>query len=256
MDTALLMSVIGRHKLVITAGFVIALVLAFFSVAKVDPHRSPYVSYRKAQQWASYSRILVAQPGFTVGSTLAGAGAAAAQALDTKSAADSRMPALATIYASFVTGDSVQKLIERHGPMRGELQAVALPVDPTGGGGGVLPVISIAALADSTQYALSLGNRATVALQEYIAQQQQANGVPPSERVQLIVLNKAGQLKLIKPRSKALPIAVFLVVMFAFVGFAFLLENRRRGENEQEKTTGSSQPLRVPDASRRADLAS
>ena len=65
------------------------------------------------------------------------------------------------------------------------------------------------------------------------------------------MLNKAGQLTLIKPRSKTLPIAVFLVVMFAFVGFAFLLENRRRPEEK-----AATQPVLVSDASTHADLAS
>lgn len=250
MDTTHLLRVIGRFKWVVIAGFVVAVALAFFSVAKVDRNRSPYVSFRKPQVWASYARILVAQPGFTVGSTLAGANPTTSQALDTTSAADSRMPALATIYASFVTGDAVRSIIERNGPMNGQLQSSVLPVGPNGG--GLLPVVSIAALADSKQTALRLGGRATAALRTYVDQQQQENGVPAGQRVQLIVLNKAGQLTLYKPRSKTLPIAVFLVIMFASIGFAFLLENVR----PQQRPVSTTQPKLVHDAAPHADVAS
>jgi hypothetical protein len=251
MDTTLLLRVVARFKLVVAGGFVIALTLAFLSTARVSLNGgSPHVSYRKSEQWASYARILVAQPGFTVGSTFVpkNGGANATQALDTRSAADSRMTGLATIYASFVTSDEVLKLIQPHGVLRGELQSSVLPVGPNGG--GLLPIVSIAALDDSKRTALALGDKATAALRTYVDQQQQQNGVPPDQRVQLIVLNKPGQLTLIKPRSTTLPIAVFIVALFASVALAFLLENLR------PRPRLLAQPLLVPDAMPQTDAAS
>lgn len=248
MDTTLLLKVVARFKLVVAGGFVLALALAFLSTAKVNLSGSPQVSYRKSEQWASYARILIAQPGFTVGSTFVGKTASDAQALDTRSAGDSRMTGLATIYASFVTSDEVRKLIQPHGVLRGELESSVVPVGPSGG--GLLPIVSIAALAESKRAALALGNKATAALRTYVDHQQQENGVPSDQRVQLIVLNKPGQLALIKPRSTTLPIAVFIVVLFAAVGLAFILENAR------PRPRLLAQPLLVPDAMPQTDAAS
>ena len=38
----------------------------------------------------------------------------------------------------------------------------------------------------------------------------------------------------VQPRSKTMPIVIFLAVMFAFVGLAFLLENSKTRGAEQE----------------------
>jgi hypothetical protein len=55
--------------------------------------------------------------------------------------------------------------------------------------------------------------------------QQEGSGVPKPERIQLRVLNRAGALDLVQPRSKTLPVVVFLAVMFATIALAFVLEN-------------------------------
>jgi hypothetical protein len=227
VDLQLASKVIWRFRWLVLAGVVVAAGLSIFSFLRID---SNGVRYRKAETWAGTARVLVAQPGFRLGNSLTGPGSptdptdAAAQA-----AAEARLPSLATLYATFVTGDAVSQILHRSGPIKGRITATSVPGGPSNS--QVLPIISITATGTTKAAATSLSNRAAAALARWVDSQQAANGVPRSSRILLRELNRAGEdpntVQLIGPRSKTLPIVVFLAIVFAAMGLAFLLENLR-----------------------------
>jgi hypothetical protein len=224
MDLRLALAVIRRFALLVAVGCVLALALAVLAVAKVSfVDGKPQFTYRKSEQWASYSRLLVTTPGFKLGSSLVGGKNSAGTTPDLEAAAEARLPTLATIYASFVTSDPVRRILRQSGPIQGVLQATTVPAGPNGG--AMLPIVSIVSVAATPRESQALGDRAAAALTEYVDAQQRENGISTEERSRLFPLNKAGQTQLIGPRSKTLPIAVFLAVLFATVGLTFLLEN-------------------------------
>ena len=65
------------------------------------------------------------------------------------------------------------------------------------------------------------------ALNTYISGQQRANKVPLADRVVVQTIVQPRRVQLFQPRSKTMAIVVFLGVMFATVGLAFVLENAR-----------------------------
>lgn len=222
MDLRLLIGVARRFKVLFVCGTLLAIALSFLTYARVEIEDGrPSLSHRKSETWASYARVLVTQPGFRLGSSLAGR--PRSTAFEAQAAAEGRLPMLATIYASFVTGDEVREIMHREGPVDGLVQAQALPAGPNGG--AILPIVSITSLAETAGRSRVLGNRAVAALQEYIDGEQRANDVPPAERIQLEILNRAGHTELVAPRSKTLPIAVLLAVLFSVIALGLVLEN-------------------------------
>jgi hypothetical protein len=230
MDLQLASRVLWRFKWLVIGGMILGVVLAVLSFVRVDVNGHPAISYRKHETWAATSRVLVAQPGFRLGNSLTGP-ATPADTTDaaTQAAAEARLPSLATLYATFVTGDAVNQILKRSCPIKGKITAASIPGGPSNS--QVLPIVSITATGTSPTAAASLSNRAAAALATWVDSQQAANGVPRNSRILLRGLNRAGEdpntLELIGPRSKTLPVVVFLAVAFAAIGLAFLLENLR-----------------------------
>jgi hypothetical protein len=93
--------------------------------------------------------------------------------------------------------------------------------------GSTLPVIALSGQAPSARdsvAAAAAGMRAFIA---YVARQQQAAAIPKAQRIDIHVLKRSTVPVVIEPRSKTLPIIVFLSVLIAVVGLAFVLENLR-----------------------------
>jgi len=236
MDLKLITRVIARFKTLVVVGVVLGLSLALLSYVRVElSHGKPTFVYRNHEHWGSVTRLLVTTPGFTVGSTN-----------PATTDVETRLPSLATVYASFVTSDEVRRLMLEHGRIRGAVDAIALPAGPNSS--AVLPIVSISAVGFTPRDALELGNNAAGALRTYVDLQQQRTGVPKNQRIQLRVLNKAGSLKLIQPRSKTLPIVVFFAVMFATIALAFALENA----NPMVRTLPDVEPVGLGQQRRRA----
>lgn len=225
MDVRLLFAVVRRFRLLVACGLLLAISMATLSMLRISVSGDGVeLSYRTSEQWASYARVLVAQPGFGWGSSIAGGGTGTDKDIqEARAAAEGRLPTLATLYASFVSSDDVRRILRRSGPIRGVVQAQALPAGPSGG--VILPIVAITAVSDTAAGSQRLGDRTARALRDFIREQQIANGVPASERIELRPLNRAGQTELIKPRSKTLAIVVFLAVLSATFAIALVLEN-------------------------------
>jgi len=91
----------------------------------------------------------------------------------------------------------------------------------------VLPIISIAGISKTPGLSRQITARAMQALRQYIFDQQEAAHLPQDSRVIMPVIKSAGDTKLMTPRSKTLPIVVFMTVMITFIVLAFILESIR-----------------------------
>ncbi len=213
MDIGLLGRVVWRFKWIVVVGLVLAILLTILATFRVGTNGT--LSYRQQDKWASYSQVFVTQEGFPWG-RLRPAGS-----VDT-----SRFVSLAILYSGFVTSDPVKRLIREKGPtIPGQVQAAAIPSSP--GSQDFLPIISVAGIAATKDASVRLTRRATNALVDYIRAQQSANGIRPSDRVVVQVIQGPGRTTLLAGRSKTVPIMVFLAVLTLVMAIVFVLENLR-----------------------------
>ena len=236
MDMQLYARVLWRWKIVVVIGLLVAVGLTFLSIYKVP--RNGHLTARKQSEYVSYATLFVTQKGFPSGTTGPHArddsgvdGHSQTQTQTTPQASTaqiadlSRLTSLAIIYSHLATSDPVRSIMLRSGPVKGTIQAAALPAAP--GSSEDLPLISIAAITDSRDGAVTLARNASSALVSYIEQQQADNGVPASDRVELALLNRPYRATVYQQPSKTLPAAIFLTVLIATIGMAFIFENLR-----------------------------
>ena len=226
MDLRLFGRVLQRFRALVIIGIVLAVLLATLSYVKVG---SSGIRYRSDEQWISYTRLFVTQQGFNWGSSLINPSKQSqtdqSSSFGLQQASETRLSALANLYSNLVDSDPVRALMLRQGPIRGSVEAAALPIAQ--GSESVLPIISIAGISNTPKASVELSARAADALRTYIELQQAAHGIAPTERIVLNVVNKAGGTKLWAGRKKTLPIVVFLTTLLGTVALAFALENLR-----------------------------
>jgi hypothetical protein len=210
MNLNLYFRVIARFRVLVTVGVLLALCLGFFSYARVGAHG---LEYRQPKQWASHGELLVTQNGFPLGQATVAPGVQPPGNLTTN----------AVLYASIAQSDVVQSIMLRHGPVNGIIEANAEATAD----GSLLPIIDIAGVATSQRAATQTLNRGTAALREFIRDQQDRNNTPANNRIILESLNVVGKPELLKSPSITRPIFVFLAVLTAILGLAFILENLR-----------------------------
>jgi len=214
MDLALFLRVIWRFKWLVLPGILVAIGLAGLSFVRVSD-KSPYISYRQHEQWISYSNVLVTQHGFPWGQVATG----------TQSSADpSRFIGLSVIWSQLALSDPVKQILRRSGPINGTLE-VAPVLDANTQ--EALPLISVAAIADKPRTAITLARRETAALLSFLETQQADSSIKPENQISMLVTSQAAHAKLFKGRSKTMPVVIFLTVLMAVVGLAFVLENLR-----------------------------
>jgi hypothetical protein len=234
MDLPLYARVLWRFKALVIAGFLAAVLLSAMAVVRVGFAHGFTVGYRQNQQWVSNSTLFVTQEGFPWGyaappqaSTTPQADALAeAKRLGKEFADPNRFPSLATLYAYLATSDPVKAIMRRDGKIDGEI--ASSPVVATQNGyGTTLPLVAISGMSTTPAKARRLAIRTTTAFRAFLEGQQMRNKIPAQNRVLVTVLQRADKPKLLKGRSKTLPLVVFVTVMVAVVGLAFLLENLR-----------------------------
>jgi hypothetical protein len=245
MDIGLYARVLWRFKPLVVLGLIVAISLAALSMLRIST--SGKVAYRQSALYASTARLGVTQRGFPWGRLFAEEPSATAQAaLGIPVADPNRLNNLAVLYAELATSDPVRQLIRRDGPIVGKL--IASPV-VRGDNQIMLPLIDLTAIATSPEGAIRLARRSATAFRVFITTQQAKSNVPQSDRV--IVQNVIDPRKaaVYQPRSKTMPIVVFLAVMFATVGLAFLLENLRprapRGIEVEAEPAAANAPARL-----------
>jgi hypothetical protein len=238
MDFQQYARVIWRFKPLVLLGLVLALTLALLSTVHVTRHGA---TYRDPELWSSTMRLLVTQKGFPEGRLYAqeptqgaeGNGAPITTPSSKKGfplVDPGRFNTLAIIYSELATSDPIRQLMRRDGPYRGQIIATPLRDEQSG---TLLPMIDLAAISTSPVEAMSLVQRGSRALSTYIEAEQRANKVPDADRVVIQPIVEPRGARLFQPRSKTMPIVIFLVVMFAILGLAFLLENLRPRDRER-----------------------
>jgi hypothetical protein len=235
VDFQLYGRVLWRFRLLVLLGLVLATALAILSIVKVS---ADGVTYRQTQLWSTDLRLLVTQKGFPEGRLYAQkpnqpgetSGSTTEEEEDATPVADpARFNTLAILYAELATSDPVRQLMIRDPALRRQIlrgQVVATPLRDAESG-VLLPLIDLIAIADSPRGAVQLALGSAKALNTYISGQQRANNVPAADRVVVQTIEQPRRVQLFQPRSKTMAIVVFLAVMFATVGLAFVLENAR-----------------------------
>jgi hypothetical protein len=217
MDLALYGRVLRRFWWLVLPGLALACALAFLSLARVSPNGS--IAYRHPVVWQSTTLLLLTQPGFPWGRTVyptVGPGT---------SGDPGRLTGLTDLYSQFANGDEVRQLMRREGAPA-SWSVVAAPVVPTLTG-STLPIVALSGRAHSPSEAVSAVTAGRQALSKYVELQQRAAKIPGNQRISLQVVKRATTPIVVEPRKKTLAIVVFLAVMVATVGLAFVLENLR-----------------------------
>jgi hypothetical protein len=252
MDLRLFGRVLWRFRAVVLLGLLVASALAALSVVRVTTGGK--ITYRQSQLWSSTTRLGVTQSGFPWGRLFAQQPVAAGQPTLTPEqqaaklgipiADPNRLNNLAVLYSELATSDQVHSLMLRDGPIVGQISAVSLV---EGDNRIMLPLIDITAISTSPLAAIRLSLRSARALERYVAGQQSSNNVPTTDRVIVQEILNPKQAHIYQPRSKTMPIVIFLAVLFATVGLAFLLENLRPRARRLDETAETD----LPDAARR-----
>ncbi len=230
MDLALYARVIWRFRLVVLLGLLLAIALSTLSFVRVTfKGGAPRLAYRQAEVWQSGERLLITQSGFAEGWTnppgaQPGVPSSVVGGSTQTFVATDRFAALALYYEQLANSDSVQRFVHRDRSLRGSYFAQHV-TDPASR--GPLPILDIGGYAGTPEDAIRIARRGVEGFRRYLEQQQIRTGIPTSERVHLSVLNAATGAVISSPRKKTLPIVVFLTVMIAAVGLAFILENLR-----------------------------
>lgn len=209
MDLALYARVLWRHWLILLAGAVLGIVLAIVSYYRVEAGVPPELTPRKAEVWQSSASVLLTQrsqvvpvPGLNDPDSLA---------------------RVAGLYARLATSDEVLDRVKGGATAAGAIQAVP-SVDRNSE--TVLPVVVLLGTGATAQEARRLVGSGLDAFLSYVEEQQRT--IPVQSRVGLRILNSPQPAELVVPRKKTLPIVIFLSILVAAIGAAFVLENRAR----------------------------
>ena len=253
MDLQLYLRVIWRFKVLVVVGFLLACGLAFLSAARVSLEGgSVSFPYRQAEVWASEARLLVTQAGFPEGRSITElyrftvdpeTGREVAEPIF---ASSDRFAKLASLYSQLATSDSVREIMLRDGPIDGSISAQSLESSD----GDALPLIQISAAAQSPEAALSLAQREVDAFVEFLNEEQRRSGIQPDDRIVVSAVEAPQQAALIVPRKMTRPIVIFLTVMIAVLGLAFVLENLR--PRIRPPAMGVEAPAPPPERQRRS----
>jgi hypothetical protein len=241
VDLSVYLRVLWRFRLLAVAGLLLAVGLAFLSMVRIS---GDGFSYREKELWSSSSQLLVTQKGFPWGRATALENELQSQAeqFGSRFAPPERFTSLAVLYAELAMSDPVKQIMLKDGPMRGEIQAFPVATESS-----MLPLVQMVATSEQPALAVSLADRATEAIRDYLMQEQEANDVPPQDRVVVQVLSQADEVELSQARSKTRPMIIFLTVMVLTLGLIFVLENlkpRIRPVHQQTPEVGTSSARR------------
>jgi hypothetical protein len=220
--------VIWRFRLIVAAGFVLALALGFLSYASVSfKHGKPTLTYRQFETWKATNTIFMTQGGFPWGRTVLpyvpNSGPSGGYAV-TNYADMGRLASLAVYYAELANSDPVQALLRRRVHVPGAILAAPI-VDPIYH--YPEPFVTISGLGHNPKDAITLANAGATSLLTYIKHQQEDAGIPVQQRITPQVISAASGALLTAGRRKTAPIVIFLTVLLASIGLAFILENLR-----------------------------
>ncbi len=213
MDLRTYLRVIWRFRLVVGIGLILAIVLAGVSYFKITVHGGkPSITYRQSETWKATTILAVGSANAPIGSPAS-----------IQSSSPTGYSGLAFFYANLAQSDPVERLARRGG-LSGAV--VSQPtIDKTTR--AVLPFVEITGVATTGAGAVALANSDANALRTYVDQQQNSSATPKGLRVSLTTVQRAAGASILAGRKKTTPIVIFLTVLIAAIGLAFILENLR-----------------------------
>jgi hypothetical protein len=243
MDLKLFSRVIWRFRIIIAAGFVLALGLGVLATAQLTFQNGISLKYRTPTFYKADAILLVTQLGFPWGSAVQqylNNGNPKTNTPPTVVGDQTRLTNLAQVYAQYANSDIIRGILARNGMLIGTVDAQPM-ITNLNVGAPTLPLIDLAATASGADRARALAQAATNALIGYIKAQQEASGTAPSDRVVIQVLQHPQQATVVQKPKKTPSILVFLAVMIAVIALAFVLDNLRK------PPPVARQDIRLPD---------
>jgi hypothetical protein len=234
MNLGHLMRVLSRFRIVVVIGLILTFTLTLLSYVRVDYQNGLRLKYRQSEKWESHAKLWITLP----------------RSSQAPSNSDQATPPtgedLAVQIAGVATGDTVLGMVRRIE----SLDHVTIGATPgtviTANGQGVaLPTVDIDVTAPTAVHSARIANFTSQALRIFVSREQRAGNIP---KASLHVLNVATESKLVAPRSKTLPIIVFLTGLMATVGLVSILENLRP---RVKVVSAPEQPYQEPPANRR-----
>jgi hypothetical protein len=245
MDLQLILRVVWRFKVLVACGVVLAVALGTLSFVKVSlVGGKPAMEYRQAEQWESLSTLFVTSKGFpwgengvkkivpqtqtpATGTDPATTDGKTTDPQPTETGPDpGQLVSLAALYVRLATSDPVLDVMKRDGKIDGVLQAFPV-ASGDNGEGQELPMVTLSAIAGTPEAARQLAGRHAQAFVKYLRHEQAAANIPADERVVIQVVRQPQAPTLLEARKKTRPVVVFVAVMIAVLGLAFMLENVR-----------------------------
>jgi hypothetical protein len=234
MDLNLYLRVIWRFWRLVLIGLIVATVLAVLSVYRVDTTDGYWLEHRQKEKWVSVATVLVTEPDFPLGRAVfeqdvPPLSSGKTQKFTPEFAPSSRFIELANVYAELVTSDAVRKLILKDGRLPGVVKAVPLMATNGSDASLPLPMVGVQGIGSTPENAVTVARRASDAFRRYLRAEQDRGAIPVDQRVVLTEVRhpSLATTVLLEGRPKTVPIVVFLTVMLAVVGLAFILENLR-----------------------------
>lgn len=250
-----MLRVIGRHKVLLVIGIVIAALAAFATAFRVE---TGTLTPRVQPQYQASTQVLVSDPTSVFASKNAPQTAAPGQAAPTSR----DLSSLTVVYAYLASSTSVQSAVERTVGSFGQndslsaAQRTTQPGSDTNTGTYRLPILEITGEAASAARAQAISRTATTVFRDFVNAQQVAANVQPDVRVQLQIVQE-GKGQPVAGSSPALPIAAIGVgVLLAFLALIFAVDNVRASrradtqapEGSAERAPVAAAPMAPPAA--------
>ena len=228
MDLRLYLRVIWRFRLIVAAGFVLALFLSmssYYTIGFKGGH--PSLGHRQDETWQATTVLGLTQGGFPWGRTVVPYNPQSSPSgtiVPSNFADPNRFTGLASYYAHIANSDPIHAAVHR---ITGRKLRGTVTAAPVIDGTYVQPFMQFTGLGPTASAAMTYANAGADAFRNYLISQQQANGIPPQQRVALATTNRAKTAALFAGRRKTTPIVIFMTVLLAAIGLAFILENLR-----------------------------
>lgn len=248
IDIAAYTEVLHRHRRIVAIGIALTFVLAVLSYVRVSPSG---LYYRSPEIWSNHATLVLTQEGAPeLRSVLPdGEGGLSSGLADT-----GRFTALIDVYTTLATGDAVVDKLKRLGLLTADdLKDGSLPISADAVPSTVnaaTPMMTITGNSITGPKATKLTLATMRAFLDVVRARQVAAKIPVDDRVQLRVVKSAEAPELVNPRSKALPVLVFLGGLIATLAIAFTRDNysRRGRAPELTRVTSHDEP-KAPDTS-------
>ena len=223
--------------MLVLAGFALALCLSLLAMMRISFDGGlPKFTYRELEQWDSTSSLFVTSHKFPWGSVLppqsqslttTTTGAEPGDEATAPAGVDpAHLTSLAGLYARLAVSDQVLRIIYSDGVIPGVLAAEPLAAGKDNSG-AALPMIGLSAISSSEGSAHELARRHVNAFIQFIEERQNEAEIASTERVVVEIVQQPARPVLVEPRKKTRSVIVFLAVMTAVIGLAFVLENLR-----------------------------